>query len=412
MNRLPQWLAHAGALLVKIGKWVADFSFWQFVVFSLLVLVAGGIVESALFPDSPEPGVVHKKARHAPSVAAVAPASAPSSGASAEAMPPADVKQGSESSRSAEGAAEVQIGRDGIVVRDGGSQAQEVRIGWKGISVGESGGAAPGNGVADAQDFNNSPIVSSNSTRGLVPILLAALAIMWVLRYAVRSRVRADARVGQAEAAAEREALERKVVEARLQALQAQVEPHFLFNTLAAVEHLIETDPARAGEMQRHLIAFLRGAMPQLRGQTSCLGDEIELCRSYLAIMKIRMEDRLSYGIDLPADLRAAPFPVLMLQSVVENAIKHGLEPKAEGGSLLISARAAAGRLRVIVADSGLGFGHGNTAGTGIGLSNIRERLQALFGDRAALVISANAPTGAQVTIEIPLEGTDGNHRG
>jgi LytS/YehU family sensor histidine kinase len=102
-----------------------------------------------------------------------------------------------------------------------------------------------------------------------------------------------------------------------------------------------------------------------------------------------------------------------MLQSVVENAIKHGLEPKAAGGSLLISARAAAGRLRVIVADSGLGFGNGNgnTAGTGIGLNNIRERLQALFGDRAALVISANAPTGAQVTIEVPLESTDSNHR-
>jgi LytS/YehU family sensor histidine kinase len=168
--------------------------------------------------------------------------------------------------------------------------------------------------------------------------------------------------------------------------------------------------------MQRHLIAFLRGAMPQMRGQTSRLGDEFELCRNYLAIMKIRMEDRLNYTIDMPAELTAVPFPILMLQSVVENAIKHGLEPKAEGGSLLISARAAAGRLRVIVADSGLGFGNsngnGNTAGTGIGLNNIRERLQALFGDRAALVISANAPTGAQVTIEVPLESTDSNHRG
>lgn len=412
MNRLPQWLAHAGALLVKVGRWVAGFSFWQFVVFSLLVLVAGGIVDSALFPDGPEQGVAQRRARQAPPDAAVAPASAPASGAAAEAMPAAEVKQGADATRGADGAAEVQIGRDGIVVRDGARQAQDVRIGWKGISITESGSAVPGKDVADAQDFDDSTIGRSNSTRGLVPILLAALAIMWVLRYAVRSRVRADARVGQAEAAAEREALERKVVEARLQALQAQVEPHFLFNTLAAVEHLIETDPARAGEMQRHLIAFLRGAMPQLRGQTSCLGDEIELCRSYLAIMKIRMEDRLSYGIDLPADLRAAPFPVLMLQSVVENAIKHGLEPKAEGGSLLISARAAAGRLRVIVADSGLGFGNGHTAGTGIGLNNIRERLHALFGDRAALVISANAPTGAQVTIEVPLEGTDGNHRG
>ena len=160
-------------------------------------------------------------------------------------IPPADVKQAADTARGGEGAAEVQIGRDGIVVRDGGSQAQEVRIGWKGISVTESGGAAPGENVADAQDLDDSTMVRSNSTRGLVPMLLAALAIMWVLRYAVRSRVKADARVGQAEAASgDPEALERKVVEARLQALQAQVEPHFLFNTLAAVEHLIETDPS------------------------------------------------------------------------------------------------------------------------------------------------------------------------
>jgi signal transduction histidine kinase len=358
MNRLPQWLAHAGALLITVGKWVAGFSFWQFVVFSLLVLAAGGIVDSALFSDRPEQVVVHRRAPYAqPDVPA---ASDPASRASADATVPVEAHQAADRTRSGDGAIEVQI----------------------------------------------------NSTRGLMPILLAALAIMWVVRYAVRSRVKAEARIGLAEAAAEREALERKVVQARLQALQAQVEPHFLFNTLAAVEHLIETDARRAGEMQRHLIGFLRGAMPQMRGQTSCLGDEIELCRSYLAIMKIRMEDRLDYRIDVPANLAAAPFPVLMLQSVVENAIKHGLEPKAEGGSLLISAQAVAGRLRVIVADSGLGFGNGNTAGTGIGLNNIRERLQALFGDRAALVISANAPTGAQVAIEVPLEGTDSNHRG
>jgi LytS/YehU family sensor histidine kinase len=245
----------------------------------------------------------------------------------------------------------------------------------------------------------------------LADIALAVLAILWVVWFVGRARSKAEARADRAEATAEREALERQVAEARLQALQAQVEPHFLFNTLGAVEHLIETDPPRAATMQRHLIAFLRGAMPRMRGERVTLGEEIELCRNYLAIMKIRMEDRLDYNIDLPAELGAADFPPMMLQSVVENAIKHGLEPKAEGGSLWLSARAAAGRLRVSVADSGLGFGNGTTAGTGVGLNNIRERLAGLFGNEAALVISPNAPTGTQVTIEIP-HGNDGNHRG
>jgi hypothetical protein len=409
MNRLQQFFAEAGAFLTKVGKWVAGFTFWQFVVFSLLVLIAGGLLDSAIFPDTPKHVVVHKKTRHAAATPPVA--TAPTSEASGEAKVPADAKDSTDKPAGDDDGKDVHIGPDGIVIRSKGGKKEEVRIDWKGIVVTEdskAGASADG----DPEDFEGTINVGGNSRGGIGPLLLAALAVMWVMRYVVRSRVRADARADQAEAVAEREALERKVVEARLQALQAQVEPHFLFNTLAAVEHLIETDPPRAGEMQRHLIAFLRGAMPQMRGQASCLGDEIELCRNYLAIMKIRMEDRLNYTIDIPAELTAAPFPILMLQSVVENAIKHGLEPKAEGGSLLISARAAAGRLRVIVADSGLGFGNGNTAGTGIGLNNIRERLQALFGDRAALVISANAPTGAQVTIEVPLESTNGNHRG
>jgi hypothetical protein len=409
MNRLQQIFAETGAFLTRVGKWVAGFTFWQFVVFSLLVVIAGAIVDSAIFPDSPKQVVVRKKATRNQAAPPQAPAAAPE--ASSEAKAPADGKDAADKT-AGEDTQDVHIGPDGIVIRKRGSKQEEVRIDWKGIVVNEGVKAGNGDSAIDGGDFDEAVHVSGNSRGGIVPLLMAALAVMWVMRYVVRSRVKADARADQAEAVAEREALERKVVEARLQALQAQVEPHFLFNTLAAVEHLIETDPPRAGEMQRHLIAFLRGAMPQMRGQTSCLGDEIELCRNYLAIMKIRMEDRLNYTIDMPAELAAAPFPILMLQSVVENAIKHGLEPKAEGGSLLISARAAAGRLRVIVADSGLGFGNGNTAGTGIGLTNIRERLQALFGDRAALVISANAPTGAQVTIEVPLESTNGNHRG
>ena len=284
----------------------------------------------------------------------------------------------------------------------------EASIDWQGIHM-RSDCSGQGKAAPEADDPEDSSITVSTESSDdsiLTDIALAALAILWLLWFVGRARQKAEARADRAEAVAEREALERQVAEARLQALQAQVEPHFLFNTLGAVEHLIGTDPPRAAEMQRHLIAFLRGAMPRMRGQSVTLGEEVELCRSYLAIMKIRMEDRLDYRIDLPPELAGIAFPPLMLQSVIENAIKHGLEPKAEGGSILISACAAAGRVRVAVADSGLGFGGAKTAGTGIGLNNIRERLKGLYGDAAALIISPNAPTGAQVAIEIPHDNS------
>lgn len=199
---------------------------------------------------------------------------------------------------------------------------------------------------------------------------------------------------------AERQKLARQTVEAELQVLRAQVEPHFLFNTLAAVEHLTETDPPRAGIMLRHLIDFLRGSLPNMRQQETTLGREVELCRSYLAIMQIRMEDRLSVAVDIPESLRDANFPPMMLQSVVENAIKHGLEPKPEGGSVTLSAQLEDGRLRVTVADTGRGIDE--QAPQGIGLGNIRDRLKRLYENSAALTLAANAPSGARITIEVP----------
>ena len=232
-------------------------------------------------------------------------------------------------------------------------------------------------------------------------ILLSA-----AIKIAYAGRVKAEAKAAQAQEVAEAESLQRQVVEARMAAMQAQVEPHFLFNTLASIDHLIEVDPPRASRMQRNLIALLRASMPAMREKATNLGRELEVVRPYLEILKVRMEERLQAQVDVPEGLYSADFPPMMLQSLVENAIKHGLEPKADGGSLVVSAEVAHGKLQVSVADTGVGFARAATAGTGTGLSSIRERLKLIYGDAAELRITANAPTGTRVTIVVPYKAT------
>ena len=232
-------------------------------------------------------------------------------------------------------------------------------------------------------------------------ILLSA-----AIKIAYAGRVKAEAKAAQAQEVAEAESLQRQVVEARMAAMQAQVEPHFLFNTLASIDHLIEVDPPRASRMQRNLIALLRASMPAMREKATNLGRELEVVRPYLEILKVRMEERLQAQVDVPEGLYSADFPPMMLQSLVENAIKHGLEPKADGGSLTVSAEVAHGKLQVSVADTGVGFARAATAGTGTGLSSIRERLKLIYGDAAELRITANAPTGTRVTIVVPYKAT------
>jgi hypothetical protein len=217
---------------------------------------------------------------------------------------------------------------------------------------------------------------------------------------------RAEAEMQSANAVAERESMQRQLSEARMQAMQAQVEPHFLFNTLASVEHLIETDPPRASAMQRTLIQYLRAVIPQMRDAnlTTNLGRELDMVKSYLDLLKMRMEERLTVVMQVPDGLRSAAFPPMMLQSMVENAIKHGLECKAEGGHLAVTAEIVDSRLRVTVADDGVGFGVVPSKGTGLGLSNIRERLKLLHGEAGKLHIAANTPSGVIATIEIPYQ--------
>ena len=231
-------------------------------------------------------------------------------------------------------------------------------------------------------------------------MLLIVASIMIKIVYA--GRVKAEVKAAVAQETADAESLKRQVVEARMAAMQAQIEPHFLFNTLASIDHLIEVDPPRASKMQKNLISLLRASMPALREGASDLGHELAVVRPYLEILKVRMEDRLQTEVNISEGLHSAEFPPMMLQSLVENAIKHGLEPKPQGGALQVSAEIVHGKLAVSVADTGVGFGRAATAGTGVGLANIRERLKLLFGNAAELRIAENPPTGTRVTIVVP----------
>ena len=237
--------------------------------------------------------------------------------------------------------------------------------------------------------------------RSFVFLLVLAL---FATKALVGGKKRADALTQSANAAAERESMQRQLSEARMQMMQAQVEPHFLFNTLASVEYLIETNPPRASAMQRSLILYLRAVLPQMRENAvvTNLGREVDMVTAYLHLLKMRMEERLTVELHIPDDLRSAAFPPMMLQSMVENAIKHGLECKPEGGTLRISADVSHNKLRVTVADNGVGFGVMPSDGTGLGLPTIRERLKLLHGDAGQLHITANVPHGVIAVIEVP----------
>jgi hypothetical protein len=258
---------------------------------------------------------------------------------------------------------------------------------------------------------------STRVTRLGIGDAMMQLTLVWILASGIlkanyKGRMQAEVKAAQATETAEAESLKRQVVEARMAAMQAQVEPHFLFNTLASIDHLIETDPARASVMQKNLIALLRASMPTMReasdGGVRELGRELAVIRPYLEILKVRMEDRLSTEVAVPDGLLSAEFPPMMIQTLVENAIKHGLEPKPEGGSLRVAAEIVHGKLQVTVADTGLGFGKAATAGTGVGLANIRERLQLLYGARATLTVAENQPSGTVATITVPYKTIEG----
>jgi len=196
--------------------------------------------------------------------------------------------------------------------------------------------------------------------------------------------------------------LDQQTAEARLQMLEAQIEPHFLFNTLAHVKRLYDVDRADAARMLQNLKAYLAVALPQMRETESTLDRELAHVTAYLNIQQIRMGRRLAFGIDLPSSLRGARMPSLMLLTLVENAIKHGLGPAPRGGRIDLTVSIMQGRLRVQVADTGQGFA--KSKGGGTGLANIRARLSAQFGNAANLSLKLNVPQGVIAAIEIPYQ--------
>ena len=243
--------------------------------------------------------------------------------------------------------------------------------------------------------------------------LIALFAYLIAAKIIVRRTAEADAKLRVATDSADHEAMQRQLVQARLKLLQAQVEPHFLFNTLAAVDYLIETDAKRASVMQKTLISYLRAALPQMRQESSTLGREITLIRAYLQLLKLRIEDRLEFDIKVAPNLESAVFPPMVLQTLVENAIKHGIEPKPEGGRITVQAEIIDGQLRVDVVDTGVGLPDGDIFGArqdssgasaGLGLDNIRNRLAMLYPGASRMELRSGHEGGTLVRLSIPYQ--------
>jgi exonuclease VII small subunit len=255
-------------------------------------------------------------------------------------------------------------------------------------------------------------------TEFFAPLSFLLIIAMIALKLIGGARVREQAatvRADQATASADASDLQRQVAEARLLRMQAQVEPHFLFNTLAALERLIEVNPTKALAMSQALSQWLRALLPQMKEGQSTLGQEVNLIQSYLQLMQIRMGDRLAYFVDVPEALRSQAIPSMLLQPLVENSIKHGLEPKKLGGEVRIRARKQNGMLELTVEDTGVGFAA--NPNTGNGLTNLRERLDLLFGGRAMVSIvprnslgtsgsggpDDQALAGTTITVKLPV---------
>jgi signal transduction histidine kinase len=247
-----------------------------------------------------------------------------------------------------------------------------------------------------AQAFTEWEGVARFSTTATIGIIFGSLVTAFFI---FRERD-AAARAAMLRVEAEKNLIARRMAEAQLALMQAQVEPHFLFNTLANVRYLAQNDPPNAVRMLDHLIDYLRAALPSMREARSTLGKEIDFVRAYLSIQQIRMGDRLRFAFNVPEALLARPFPPSMAITLVENAIRHGVEPCCEQVDVTVSAAVAQGSLQLSVADTGVGMKR--ESGSGIGLANLRARLHELFGERGRLVIESNAPHGVTATIEIP----------
>jgi sensor histidine kinase YesM len=216
---------------------------------------------------------------------------------------------------------------------------------------------------------------------------------------ALRLERKAAERAARLQAERERETLERELTAARLRLLQAQIEPHFLFNTLANIAALVDAKSDNAGPVLRHLIAYLKAAVPRLNDADATLETELQLVRAYLELMHMRMPDRLQFSVAMAPELRGLAFPAMALLTLVENAVRHGIDPSLEGGRIEVGGKADAlsGRVSLWVSDTGQGMAPSAQPGTG--LANVRTRLQALYGPGARLDLHEETPHGVHVEL-------------
>ena len=239
---------------------------------------------------------------------------------------------------------------------------------------------------------------SVKNLSGYIMLVLVALIFGLVLStLSMRSERRQRERADRLQVELEKNTLERELLDARLRLLHAQIEPHFLFNTLANVEALVASGSPNAGPVLRHLIAYLRAAMPRLNDADATLGTELQLVRTYLELMHMRMPDRLQFSVAALPELSGLRFPAMALLTLVENAVRHGIDPGMTGGHIEVGGEQRDGNVMLWVSDTGIGMSE--TAQPGTGLTNLRTRLQAFYGADAHLDLHEQAPHGVRVEL-------------
>jgi len=235
--------------------------------------------------------------------------------------------------------------------------------------------------------------------------VLGLLVSPWIAVASLLRQIKDEAHKQALKFELDRSHYERNALDARFRLLQAQVAPHFLFNTLANVRELVSIGSPRAAPVLESLIAYLRASVPRLNEPSSTLGQELELVQAYLEVMQMRMPDRLKFNVEADDAARAAKCPPMTLLTLVENSMRHGIDPAEEGGSIEVRALVRDGRVRAVVTDTGMGLTRSNEAiaGLGTGLANLRERLQLAFGGDATLTLSENQPHGVLAEIDFPV---------
>jgi hypothetical protein len=247
--------------------------------------------------------------------------------------------------------------------------------------------------------WHNKDRVSGFSSMVFLGLLLGP----WISVAALFRQIRGEAQKQALAFELERSEFERKALDARLRLLQAQVEPHFLFNTLANVRELVDAGSPQASSVLASLIAYLRAAVPRLHESATTLGQELELVRAYLEVMHMRMPDRLHFTLQADDAARVLFCPPMTLLTLVENAVRHGIDPSEEGGRIEVRVRLQDGRCRADVIDTGVGLGR-TADGLGTGLTNLRERLQLAFGGDAKLNVVAIEPHGVRAELDFPAQ--------